>query len=147
MGVVRIVNLVNYNLCSNEKFQMIGLTSNGGMAEQIIVPEHCLVKLDQEIDPTTSCLIEPIAVAVHGYVITQTQSNHRVAVVGGGSIGQCAVFAAKAMGCEVDLHARYEHQMEAAELCNVKPPSGVYDRVVDCVGSAESLETLSLIHI
>ena len=55
----------NYNLCSNEKFQMIGLTSNGGMAEQIIVPEHCLVKLDQEIDPTTSCLIEPIAVAVH----------------------------------------------------------------------------------
>ena len=120
---------------------MIGLTSNGCMAEQIIVPEHCLVKLDQEIDPTTSCLIEPIAVAVHGYVITQTQSNHRVAVVGGGSIGQCAVFAAKAMGCEVDLHARYEHQMEAAELCNVKPPSGVYDRVVDCVGSAESLET------
>lgn len=131
----------NYNLCSNEKFQMIGLTSNGGMAEQIIVPEHCLVKLNQEIDPTTSCLIEPIAVAVHGYVITQTQSNHRVAVVGGGSIGQCAVFAAKAMGCDVDLHARYEHQMEAAELCNVKPPSGVYDRVVDCVGSAESLET------
>ena len=34
----------NYNLCSNEKFQMIGLTSNGGMAEQIIVPEHCLAE-------------------------------------------------------------------------------------------------------
>ena len=36
---------------------------------------------------------------------------------------------------------RYDHQMEAAEFCNVKAPSGVYDRVVDCVGSAESLET------
>jgi threonine dehydrogenase-like Zn-dependent dehydrogenase len=45
------------------------------------------------------------------------------------------------MGCEVDLHARYDHQMEAAEFCNVKVPYGVYDRVVDCVGSAESLET------
>jgi threonine dehydrogenase-like Zn-dependent dehydrogenase len=63
-----------------------------------------------------------------------------VAVVGGGSIGQCAVFAAKAMGCEVDLYARYDHQFEAAEICGVKEPSGVYDRVVDCVGSADAIQ-------
>ncbi len=131
----------SYNLCAADKAELLGLTADGGMAEQIIVPEHCIVKLDQKINPKTACLVEPIAVAVHGYVITGTRPTHRVAVVGGGSIGQCAVFAAKAMGCEVDLHARYEHQMEAAQLCNVKEPSGVYDRVVDCVGSTDAIQT------
>ena len=44
------------------------------------------------------------------------------------------------MGCEVDLFARYEHQFQAAEMCGVKEPSGVYDRVVDCVGSADAIQ-------
>ena len=139
-GQCNVCKSGDYNLCSAEEADMIGLTSDGGMAEEIIVPEHALVKLNKEMDSKTSCLVEPIAVAVHGYVLTETLSSHRVAVVGGGSIGQCAVFAAKAMGCEVDLYARYEHQFEAAELCGVKEPSGVYDRVVDCVGSADAIQ-------
>ena len=103
------------------------------------VPEHCLVSLDKNMDLRNSSLVEPIAVAVHGYKITDTKSKHRVAVVGGGSIGQCAVVTAYSMGCKVDLYARYDHQKEAAEIWGASEPKGEYDRVVDTVGNPEAL--------
>ena len=128
-----------YNLCSSKEFNLLGITSDGGMAEKIIVPEYCLVELNKEINVNNSSLVEPIAVSVHGYKITETKSNHRIAVIGGGSIGQCAVVAAYSMGCEVDLHARYDHQKEAAEIWGAKEPQGEYNRVIDTVGSEDAL--------
>ena len=128
-----------YNLCSSEEFDIIGATTDGGMTEKMLVPEHCLVELDKNMDLKNSSLVEPIAVAVHGYKITDTKTEHRVAVVGGGSIGQCAVVTAYWMGCEVDLFARYDHQKEAAEIWGANEPNGEYDRVVDTVGNSDAL--------
>ena len=128
-----------YNLCSSKEFDILGATTDGGMAEKMIVPEHCIVNLNKEMDIKNSSLVEPIAVAVHGYKITDTNKNHSVAVVGGGSIGQCAVVTAYSMGCDVDLYARYDHQKEAAEIWGAKEPTGEYDRVVDSVGNPEAL--------
>jgi threonine dehydrogenase-like Zn-dependent dehydrogenase len=128
-----------YNLCSSKEFNILGATTDGGMTEKMIVPEHCIVKLNKNINVKDSSLVEPIAVAVHGYKITKTNSKDTIAVVGGGSIGQCAVIAGYSMGCKVDLYARYEHQKEAAEIWGAKDPEGEYDVVVDTVGNSESL--------
>ena len=130
----------NYHLCKNNR-EGLGMSINGGMAEQIIVPEGCVVELDPKIPLKDACLVEPLAVALHGLIQTQTKDSHRVAVIGGGSIGLCTVAAAKFIGCKVDLYAKYEHQSLAGEKLGAGQLSGKYDRVIDCVGN------LSLIHI
>jgi|TARA_B110000438_G_scaffold137606_2_gene132923 threonine dehydrogenase-like Zn-dependent dehydrogenase len=128
----------DYHLCKND-FQGIGMSVNGGMSEQIMVPEKCLIKLDPKIILKDACLIEPLAVAYHGFVRTNTESKHKIAVIGGGTIGLCAVAVAKFIGSKVDLYARYDHQKIAGEKLGADEIDGLYDRVIDCVGTKESL--------
>ena len=127
------------HLCTNS-FSCFGVDSNGGMTEQMIVPEYCLVPLKDEVQTKDACLAEPLAVAFHGLVRTNTKAHHRIAVVGAGSIGLCAVAAARYIGCEVGLHAKYDHQMDAGERLGATPISGTYDRVIDCAGVTGIME-------
>jgi len=129
----------NYHLCKSDSKGM-GMSINGGMSEQIMVPEDCLITLDKKIPLQDACLIEPLAVALHGLIRTETKSNHKIAVIGGGTIGLCAIAAAKYIGCEVDLLAKYDHQNEAGSKLGAGIVDGLYDRVVDCVGSNETLD-------
>ena len=60
--------------------------------------------------------MEPASVAWHGARIGGAGPGKRVAVVGGGSIGQLAAAAAQTQGAdEVALEARYPHQHEIRE--------------------------------
>jgi threonine dehydrogenase-like Zn-dependent dehydrogenase len=117
----------------------MGMSINGGMAEQILVPEECLISLDKRVSIQDACLVEPLAVALHGFIRTNTKSDHKIAVIGGGTIGMCAIAAAKYIGCEVDLYAKYDHQKEAGSVLGAGDLDGLYDRVVDCVGTNETL--------
>ena len=129
----------NYHLCKINNKAM-GMSINGGMAEKILVPEHCLIELDPKVPIKDACLVEPLAVALHGLMHTQTKDHHRIAVIGGGTIGLCAVVAANFIGCEVDLYAKYDHQVEAGQIFGAGELNGKYDRVVDCVGNGETLD-------
>ncbi len=132
----------DYHLCKID-FKGMGMSINGGMAEQIIVPENCLVKLNKRVPIKDACLVEPLAVALHGFIRTNTNSSHKIAVIGGGTIGMCAIAAANYLGCEVDLYAKYDHQKEAGTKLGAGIVDGLYDRVVDCVGSNDSLDLSS----
>ena len=46
-----------------------------------------------------ACLVEPLAVAVHGVNRAGVQPGSRVLVIGAGPIGLCAIAAARAAGC------------------------------------------------
>ena len=88
-----------------------------------------------------------MAVALHGLIQTQTNDNHRIAVIGGGTIGLCSIVAAKYLGCEVDLYAKYDHQNEAGLKLGAGQLSGQYDRVLDCVGNDDTLDLSAITHI
>jgi threonine dehydrogenase-like Zn-dependent dehydrogenase len=60
----------------------------------------------------------------------------RVVVIGGGTIGLCAVAAAKAIGCTVALVARHPHQLAAGARLGAAEAAGEYDIAVDSAGSA-----------
>ena len=53
--------------------------------------------------------------AVHGLNPAAVEAGQRVLVIGGGSIGLCAVAAAAPPGVDADLAARHPHQIEAGE--------------------------------
>jgi threonine dehydrogenase-like Zn-dependent dehydrogenase len=114
----------------------------GGMADAIVVDETALVACPEGLSPGDACLVEPLGVAVHGLRLAGAAPEHRVAVVGAGSIGLAAVAAAGPVAAEVGLVARHDHQRVAGERLGATPGcSGEYDIVVECAGTSEALAT------
>lgn len=120
--------------------QLYGIAADGGMADQILVDESCIVPLPGSLSVSDACLVEPVAVSVHAAAAAGIQSGNRVLVVGGGTIGLTAVAAARALGADVDLSARYKHQQAAGErLCAGSSVSGEYDVVIEAAGTEAAL--------
>ena len=131
-----------YHLCvRGAGANVFGVGLDGGMAEYIIVPERCLVPLAASIDPKDACLVEPLAVAVHGFAMVNPTPNSRILIIGAGSIGLAAVAVAQEVTPHVHIVARHDAQKAAAERLGARldPDGGTYDIVVDCAGSNESI--------
>jgi threonine dehydrogenase-like Zn-dependent dehydrogenase len=75
----------DYNMCRIGPRMVLGIGRDGGMAEEVIVPERSLVHLPANVDVMDACLIEPLAVALHGLRKAGLNGSMRVAVVGGGA--------------------------------------------------------------
>ena len=130
-----------YNLCPTHTQRALGVTLDGGMAEQYRAPSERLVRLPAGLDPSDAAVVEPAAVSWHALRLAGTAPGHRVAVVGAGGLGLLAAAAARRQGAtEVGVEARHPHQKEAAErLGATVGTTGAYDVVVDAAGSEESL--------
>ena len=131
----------DYNLCRAEPQLIVGIMRDGGMADELLVPPRCIVPLPAGVAARDACVVEPLAVAVHGFRLAALHGRQRVAVVGAGSIGLCAVAAARATGAEVGVVARHEAQAAAAERLGARKIDGEYDVVVECAGSPSAIQT------
>jgi threonine dehydrogenase-like Zn-dependent dehydrogenase len=131
----------DYNLCRDSSMMIFGVGRNGGMAEEIVVPERALVPLPAGVDPTDAALVEPLAVLVHAYRRSNVTPDMRVAVIGGGTIGLCAVAVGKALGCEVALMARHDAQRAAGHRLGAVEVVGEYDLVFEAAGTESALAT------
>lgn len=120
---------------------VLGVGRDGGMAERCTVPARSLSPLPAGVGLADACLVEPLAVAVHGVRRGGIAAGDRVAVVGGGTIGQMAVVAAQATGADVDLVARHDHQRAAGERLGAGAPSegAEHDVVIEAAGTASAL--------
>jgi threonine dehydrogenase-like Zn-dependent dehydrogenase len=129
----------DYNLCERGPAIIHGVGSDGGMAEEMRVPARALVRLPAGVALGDACLVEPLAVVLHGLRRARLGGGERVAVIGGGAIGLCAVAAARAAGGEVALEARHDAQRAGGERLGASAqPKGVYDLVVDAAGTESS---------
>lgn len=130
-----------YQLCRQGPSVIYGVGRDGGMAEEIIVPERCIVPLPSNVSAEDACLVEPLAVAAHGVAMLNLNGTSRVAVIGGGSIGLCAVAVAAPVVREIALSARHDAQKRAGEMLGAKlDPSGEYDAVIECAGTSAAVE-------
>jgi 2-desacetyl-2-hydroxyethyl bacteriochlorophyllide A dehydrogenase len=119
---------------------IMGIGQNGGMADECMVPASSIIPVPSGLSSKDACLAEPLAVAVHGVRRAQVAPEERVAVVGGGSIGQTALVAVQATGATVALEARHDAQRSAAERLGAAPiGDGDYDVVVEAAGTSSAL--------
>lgn len=133
-------------LCDRGPAMVLGVGHDGGMAEECLVPASALVPLPGGVDPREGCLVEPIAVSVHGVRRAGIRGTDRVAVIGGGTIGQTASIAAQAVGATVDLRARHDRQREVAARLGAGEISGEgYDVVIEAAGTADALAEAALL--
>jgi threonine dehydrogenase-like Zn-dependent dehydrogenase len=109
------------------------------LADRVAVPPDCLVPLPEGLAVADASLVEPLAVSWHALRMVSAVPGERVLVVGGGSVGLLAVAAARAMGLEVDLVARHDHQRAAGERLGAGAPRGRYEVVVEAAGTDSAL--------
>ena len=118
---------------------LLGVAFDGGMADRVAVPPECLVPLPDDLAVSDACLVEPLAVSLHALRMVSASVGERVLVVGGGSVGLLTVAAARAIGLEVDLEARHEHQRVAGERLGAGAPHGRYEITVEAAGTDSAL--------
>ena len=131
-------------LCVRGPSMVFGVGHDGGMAEECLVPASSIVLLPSGVSTDVGCLVEPIAVSVHGVRRAGVRGTDRVAVIGGGTIGQTAVVAAQATGASVDLLARHDRQRDAGARLGAgevaaRPDEQGYDVVIEAAGTATAL--------
>ncbi|MBN7796728.1 zinc-dependent alcohol dehydrogenase [Parahaliea mediterranea] len=119
---------------------LLGVSAAGGMAEYVQAPASTLVPLPSGLAVTDACLVEPLAVAVHGIHRARVQNTDRVLVVGAGAIGLAAAAVLQGRGLRFDMAARHPRQQESAQFFGARLEAGDgYDVVLDAVGSEDSL--------
>ena len=130
-----------YNLCPAHHERALGVTIDGGMAEQYRAPADHLVPLPAALDVRDAAIVEPASVSWHALRLAGTGPDTRVAIVGAGGLGLLAAAGARRQGApEVAVEARHPHQREAAERLGASVGTdGLYDVVIEAAGSEESL--------
>jgi 2-desacetyl-2-hydroxyethyl bacteriochlorophyllide A dehydrogenase len=117
-----------------------GIHRDGGMADRVVVDRAAVVELPEGIDAELACLVEPVAVAVHGLNAAEVTAGMRVAVVGAGTVGLVAAAVARQRGAIVDIAARHPCQLAAAEKLGLgRELQGRYDVTVDAAGTESAV--------
>ena len=135
-GACELCRAGSYQLCEACVGSTLGVYRDGGMADEVRVAPECIVPLADGVRAEDACLVEPLAVAIHGLEKVGAQPGQRVAIVGAGSVGLAAAAAARFRGCQVDVVARHDAQHRAAEVLGAgREPHGVYDLAIDAAGN------------
>ena len=130
-----------YNLCPTHGQRALGITADGGMAENFLAPSARLVELPTGLDVRDASIVEPASVSWHALRLAGTGPHTRVAVVGGGALGLLAIAGAYRMGAtDVALEARHAHQQKAGERFGARiGADGLYDVVIEAAGTPASM--------
>lgn len=90
------------NLCDNRR--VLGVSCDeyrrhGAFAEFVVVPEHIVYAVPDDLSLEHAAMIEPVSVAVHAVRRAAVTSEQTAVVVGSGMIGLLVIQALRAAGC------------------------------------------------
>ena len=102
---------------------LIGLGFNGGLAETVDVPLASLHRVPGDTEALPASLSEPVAVCVRAMNLARIDSDSRVLVLGGGTIGLLSGLLSRDRAQSVAITARHPQQQEAAKRLGLLPLS------------------------
>ncbi len=127
--------------CADALGSLYGVSLDGGLAEAAFVDERCARPLPAGLAVEHACLVEPLAVALHGLRRAGVDAGSRVLLIGAGAIGLAAVAAARVAHVEVDLLAHRPERLAAGERLGASTSVATgYDVVLDAAGTQSSLD-------
>ena len=145
-GVCRYCRQDRSNLCSDRS--MIGMNLPGAFAEQLLVPERCLVAVPERLPDAAAALAEPAATVLHACrlaerMLAQPWALTRALVLGAGAIGLLATLWLQHRGVAVlqvvetnPLRAQALQQTTGLHALTDTVPQSAFDFVFDAVGVA-----------
>jgi 2-desacetyl-2-hydroxyethyl bacteriochlorophyllide A dehydrogenase len=150
-GICRFCRRGDIHLCAN--LRALGVDMDGGFAELAAVPRQQCYSLPPSVPPLEGAVTEPLACCVHGIDLANVGVGDRIAVIGGGLIGQMLAQLARLRGAEYvalsdPLPGRRKMAVSLGADAAVDPQStdplvGTVleegaDVVIEAVGSAET---------
>jgi (R,R)-butanediol dehydrogenase/meso-butanediol dehydrogenase/diacetyl reductase len=112
-----------------EKLAILGLTTDGGLAEYVNVPRYMCFKLPPGVPQEVGALAEPASVAVRSNRRARTSLGDTVAIVGAGAVGLLCLQVARLSG--------------ASSVTIIEPQSNRRD-VAYQLGATEAIDPISL---
>ena len=107
------------NLCLSS--DNTSVTKEGCMAEYFVAPSYSVYKLPESVSDEIGTLVEPLAVGIHAANQGNVRTGNTVVVVGDGTIGLCALLAARAAGAsEVYVVAKHKGRGDLASSFGAK---------------------------
>jgi 2-desacetyl-2-hydroxyethyl bacteriochlorophyllide A dehydrogenase len=101
------------NLC--EHYFTYGLSTNGGMAGYVTVPEAMCVAVPDGCSDDNAVLAQPVAIAMHALDRAAPPAGSEILVVGAGAVGALLVAAAADAGLDVHVVDLDAERLSAAE--------------------------------
>jgi len=128
------------NLCVDRK--LLGLDRPGTFAQQVVVPTSALIAVPEGLSADVAALTEPLATSLAAFKGFELGPDVKVAVIGCGSIGLLAIYAAALAGCDVvatdPMAERRDTALELGATRVVESADGFVagsmDLVIDAVG-------------
>jgi len=116
-----------YNICMTAGFT--GLTTDGCMAEYVVVPSYAVYKLPDSVSDELGALVEPLSVSLHAVLRGNVRPGDTVAIVGSGTIGLGVLLNAIAAGATdiymVDkIKSRGEFALAMGATAFINPDDG-----------------------
>lgn len=99
--------------CTN--LRAIGVDRDGGLADLVSVPQRQAYELPDDLAPGLGALCEPLACCLRAMDHALVQPGDKVAVMGGGVIGQLLAQLARVSGARVVLVTRQKGRRALAE--------------------------------
>lgn len=122
----------------------VGVTRNGGLAEQFTAPATVVYKLPDNVSLRDAAAIEPVSCAVHGLDLLKLRPYQKALVIGDGFMGQIFAQLLQAYGVhQVDLAGIFDEKLQrnkeqfgVTETYNTtreQIPADSYDVIVEAV--------------
>ncbi|UTR07245.1 alcohol dehydrogenase catalytic domain-containing protein [Alkalihalobacillus sp. LMS6] len=134
------------NICKEK--QSIGITCDGGFAEEMIVHSRYCLPIPDELSDEAAVLIEPLSVIVHGIKQIDIQPGMRVLIVGCGTEGLLASALAHHVGGNVtaiDINANKLALLQSFDDITLGHPMDIvgetFDIVIEAAGTKQSVES------
>ncbi len=83
----------HYPAC--EKLKLLGIDQDGGFAQYVSVPPHMLYKVPEKVPHEHAALVEVYGIGFHSCNRAKVKSGDKIAIFGGGKVGQCVMQAAR----------------------------------------------------
>lgn len=128
-----------YNLSDNR--MVLGVSCNefhrsGAFAEYVVVPQHILYKIPENVTYSQAAMTEPAAVALHAINISDLNPNATALVIGSGMVGMFVIQLLKIKGVKTIIAIDKESdRLEKAKLSGAdytfKPNDGELQNLIN----------------
>lgn len=123
-GTCELCRTGHYNVCRRKK--ILGASDwSGSFGEYVVLPEQCVIPLEENVSFDEGALIEPVAVGMHAVREHQISRNHTIAVLGCGMIGLGVILSASCFGPRqiigidvIDFNLKKAKEMGATDVIN-----------------------------
>jgi L-iditol 2-dehydrogenase len=148
-GVCRLCLAGHGAVCPEKK--SMGVNVPGCLSEFVSVPAEFVWPLPDSISNRDAATIEPLAVSMHGLLLSGARAGDTVCVLGCGVVGLLLIHAAVSAGVRVIAHDRLAYKLEMARSLGADIPRGSdtpmdlwqkenVTTVFECAGASATVE-------